>query len=108
MKLHIDPNQPSSEPTLADPTNFRELSVVVSGDSTETNLSEVLATLGHLEGDDHVFVDQALLIRLAGPLADDPEWCQSFDGMIAYASSHGWVADDGAVRVHVESATSSA
>ena len=108
MKIQVSPNQPNPGPLLTDPTNFRELSVVISGDSTEADVPKVLATLGRLEGDDHVFVDQALLITLAGPLADDPEWRRSFDGMIAYASSHGWVADDGAVRVHVESATPSA
>jgi hypothetical protein len=107
MEIHINPNQPTPEPKLADPTNFRELSIVVP-DATAPGVPDALATIGRLEDDDHVFVDQALLVRLAGPLVDDPEWCQSFDGMIAYASSRGWVADDGAVRVHVESATSSA
>jgi hypothetical protein len=106
LKIQVDPNQSNPEPTLADPANFRELSVVISGDSTEADVPKVLGTLGRLDGDDHVFVDQALLITLAGPHADDPEWRQSFDGMIAYAASHGWVADDGAVRVHVESAPS--
>jgi hypothetical protein len=108
LKIQVDPNQANPEPELADPTNFRELSVVISGDSADVDVPEVLATLGRLEADDHVFVDQALLIRLAGPLADDPEWRRSFDGMIAYASSHGWVAEDGAVRVHVESPAPSA
>ena len=108
MKIQIDPGQPNPEPILADPTNFRELSIVVSGDSAAASVPEALATIGRLEGKDHVFVDQALLIRLAGPLADDPDWRQSFDGMIGYASAHGWVADDGAVRVHVESATPAA
>lgn len=104
MRIHIDPDQARPEPTLLDPRNFRELSIVMPGDPTAANVPEALATIGRLEGDDHVFVDQALLVRLAGSLADDPDWRQSFDGMIAYASSHGWVADDGAVRVHVESA----
>jgi len=108
MRIQIDPDQSKPEPTLADPTNFRELSIVVPGDPTATNVPEALATIGRLDGADHVFVDQALLIKLAGSLADDPDWRQSFDGMLAYASSHGWIAEDGAVRVHVESQTSSA
>lgn len=108
MRIHVDPDESRPQPTLADPTNFRELSIVVPGSATATGVTDALATIGRLEGDDHVFVDQALLIKLAGPLADDPEWRRSFDGMIAYASSHGWVADDGAVRVHVEPAPQSA
>lgn len=104
MQIHIDPRQPSPEPSLVDPTNFRELSIVVP-DMTAQGVPDALARLGRLEGGDHVFVDQTLIVRLAGPLADEAEWCESFDGMIAYASSHGWVADDGTVRVHVESAT---
>jgi hypothetical protein len=104
MRIQIDPEQSNPEPELADPTNFRELSIVVP-DATAPGVPDALAKIGRLEGDNHVFVDQALLVRLAGPLVDDPEWCQSFDGMIAYAASHGWIADDGAVRVHVESAT---
>jgi len=105
MRIQIDPNQSTPEPSLADPANFRELSIVVAGDANAANVPDALASLGRLEGDDHVFVDQALLIKLAGPLGDDPEWQESFKGMIAYAASHGWVAEDGAVRVHVESAT---
>jgi hypothetical protein len=101
MKIHLDPGQPRPEPRLIDPTNFRELSIVVS-DPTAAGVPEALATIGRVEGDDHVFVDQSLLIELAGPLGDDADWRSSFDGMIAYAESHGWVAEDGAVRVHVE------
>ena len=102
MKIHVDPGEPQAQPRLADPENFRELSIVAPGGAAATGAPEALAKLGRLEGSDHVFVDQALLIRLAGPLGNDPEWRNSFDAMIEFAASHGWLADDGAVRVHVE------
>lgn len=102
MRIHVDPAQPQPEFRLTDPENFRELSIVVPGGAAADGAPDALGKLGRLEGSDHVFVDQALLIKLAGPLADDPEWRTSFDGMIAFAASHGWIADDGAVRVHVE------
>ena len=50
MKIHIDPNQPTPEPRLADPTNFRELSIVVP-DATAPGVSGALAAIGRLEGD---------------------------------------------------------
>src|ERR1700722_1142413 len=75
MRIQIDPEQSNPEPKLADPTNFRELAIVVP-DATAPGVPDALATIGRLGQDDHVFVDQALLVRLAGPLVDDPEWCQ--------------------------------
>ena len=102
MNIHVDPGQPQAQPRLADPENFRELSIVAPGGAAATGVPEALAKLGRLDGSDHVFVEQALLIRLAGPLGNDPEWSKSFHAMIEFAASHGWLADDGAVRVHVE------
>lgn len=102
MKIHIDPQRPDAEPELADPENFRELSIVAPGGPAGAGVPEALAKLGRLEGDDHVFVDQERLIELAGARGRDPDWRKSFDGMIGFAQSHGWLADDGAVRVHVE------
>lgn len=51
---------------------------------------------------EHVWVSREELIRLAGEHARDTEWQARLDGMLAYAASHGWVNDKGAVRVHVE------
>src|ERR1700722_11419454 len=65
MRIQIDPEQSNPEPKLPD--------------ATAPGVPDALATIGRLGQDDHVFVDQALLVRLAGPLVDDPEWCQSFD-----------------------------
>jgi hypothetical protein len=52
--------------------------------------------------DDHVALPPALLVDLAGPLSSDAEWRAGLDAMLAYAGAHGWLEDDGWVRVHVE------
>jgi hypothetical protein len=52
--------------------------------------------------DEHVTIAVGTLRDLAGDTARDPEWAQGFAGMIAYATSKGWVDDAGAVRMHVE------
>ena len=51
---------------------------------------------------EHAFVDPAALRSLAGEKAEDPAWREQLEGMLAYASSKGWVREDGAVRAHVE------
>ncbi len=41
--------------------------------------------------------------RLAGDLADDPEWNTGLEKMLAYASSKGWMDPSGtAIQAHVE------
>ena len=54
--------------------------------------------------DDHVAVAPEVLLALAGPRAADPAWRTGFDRMVAYATSRGWVDDQGHLRVHVEPA----
>jgi hypothetical protein len=51
---------------------------------------------------EHAYVTRDALRSLAGDRADDPAWQEQLEGMLAYASSKGWVRDDGAVRAHVE------
>jgi hypothetical protein len=37
------------------------------------------------------------------PAAERADWAKGFDGMIAYATSKGWLSDDGrCVRAHIE------
>ncbi len=63
------------------------------------------AGLGRLEGDDTGYLDIAALRAAAEPHARAENWAGGWDGMIGYARSKGWVADDGAsLQVHVESA----
>ncbi|QIG42836.1 hypothetical protein G5V58_08690 [Nocardioides anomalus] len=81
---------------LDEPWEFGRLSV---------RLTDPVGTVGDWARplpDDHVAVAPALLLELAGPLAADPEWRAGLDAMLAYAGQHGWLEDDGWVRIHVE------
>lgn len=85
--------------TLDDAANLQALSVELRACSP-TEAAELLGELGHLE-DEHVWLDIARL-RTLSPLGLDPEWIAGFDGVMAYATSKGWVDDAGTrVRAHI-------
>jgi hypothetical protein len=68
---------------LRDPDDLQSLKVVV-------------------RGAEHAYVSADTLRALAGERAADPDWAQQFTAMVDYATSKGWVGDDGALRAHVE------
>lgn len=75
--LHV-----AAEPTLAD------------------ELDAALGDLGAFDGT-HAWLVPAGLERLAGAAADD-EWRAGLDATLAYAEANGFLAENGAVRAHVE------
>ena len=82
--------------TLEDAGNFREFYVVIDGDVA----AAVAASGGRAaasERDNHLWIDIALVLELAGDAAD-AEWQDQFNGMLAYANSKGWI-DETANRV---------
>jgi hypothetical protein len=78
---------------------FTDLHAELHGVDTATAADALSAAgAGGLDGD-HAWLDIAWL-RAAGP--DDDAWRGQFDGMIAYATSKGWVDEPGRrVRAHV-------
>lgn len=86
---------------LLEPHNFRALHLQTDGSEEAT---AAIAGLGRLADDEHVFIPTETLVTLAGPAAAGPDWRSGFDAMIAYAAKHGWVDDQGAVRLHIERA----
>jgi hypothetical protein len=77
----------------------------LTDDEADAALRE--AGLGRLVGADSGVVDVAALRAAAAAQATSPTWAQDFEGMVAYAESKGWTADDGAsLQVHVEPAAS--
>lgn len=48
----------------------------------------------------HTWVEPEYLVGLAGN--PDDEWKERVSGMVAYASSKGWVDEVGRIRAHVE------
>ena len=87
---------------LREPDDYKGFSVSVAGDGPP---AEALQDLGRTTDDDHVFVDPAVLLRLAGARADESGWRESFDEMVAFAADHGWVDAHGFIRAHVERPT---
>lgn len=64
-------------------------------------LAAAVAPIGRLDGDSHVWVDVRWLAASGRPQV--PAWVESFDKMLAYARSRGWLDERGEfVRVHIE------
>jgi hypothetical protein len=74
-----------------------ELNLVGLRDASDFGALKVLAAQ-----QSHVWVSREEFVALAGDQANDPSWLEGLDKMFAYAESHGWVNEDGAVRAHVE------
>jgi peptidoglycan/xylan/chitin deacetylase (PgdA/CDA1 family) len=87
---------------LLDAENFRELSIAFTEAVTPERRSVALSSLGSIVDERHVSVEPDRILALAGAKSNDPRWRSSFDAMLAYAASHGWVDDAGRVRIHVE------
>jgi hypothetical protein len=98
MEIRID----ATTATLAEPDDFKAFRVVVKGDLAPDAYAAAVAPFGRIADADHVFVTVEGLKRLAGERAQDPQWNASLDGMLGYAASQGWLADDGAIRAHVD------
>jgi hypothetical protein len=86
---------------------------VVAADPGGRPLDALAAALGaHAAGtigpDGDALVPVDALRRLAGDAADgdggsiDSDWESAFAGMVDYAVSKGWTAEDGCLRAHVE------
>lgn len=88
-------------PRLVDSSDFQGFKVVVRGGSDRDRARESLAPVAAWLGDDHVAIPPGEVRRLAGEAAADPEWERSFDGMLRYAASKGWIVE-GAIKAHIE------
>lgn len=102
MRIDLKADPEAGEPTLRDPDDFKAFAVFLEGDGPA---EASLARLGRVAEDgEHVFVDPAVLRRLAGERAADPGWAASLEGMVGFAAEHGWVDEAGFIRAHVERA----
>lgn len=104
MDITVDLHDAGPHTELVDPTDFTRFRVLVLAPAGRTTgLTEALKGLGRIDtgSGSHAFITPHGLRSLAGDLADDPRWNASLDGMIAYASSQGWTATDGAIRAHI-------
>lgn len=96
---------------VAHPDEFTRLEVHSSTDFAASVRALAAAGLTRTAEEDpeagHVWLDIAALreAAVAAGGAGDAEWQSSWDGMIGFATKHGWIQGD-AVRAHVVAADS--
>lgn len=100
MDIEVDLGSDAG-PVLRDPDDFKGFKVVVAGGRDRDAVAAALAGIATWADDDHVAVERDAVRALAGERADDPEWRQGFETMVAYAESKGWTVGE-AIRAHVE------
>jgi len=98
MWIELDPGKGDEGLALREPDDFKGFAVR----ATAPTVADDLRALGRPADDEHVYVDPAVLLRLAGERAEDPAWLESLAGMTAFAAEHGWVDEAGFIRAHVE------
>jgi hypothetical protein len=89
---------------LAEPYDLESLKVVAWDSADPVTVEEALGPRGTMDDDGaHVWLEIDALMALAGPIAGDPAWLQSFNEMVTYAGSKGWMSPTGsAIRAHVD------
>jgi hypothetical protein len=96
----------STVPTVAlrDPDDLTSLKVLVNADTASVDeLAGALAPVGTLDEQGNALLGIEHLKSLAQDRARDPDWLASFDGMVAYARSKGWLTPDGkSLQAHCE------
>ena len=85
---------------LLDPDDFGQFKVTALDRSVVATGVPAFGRAG--DDEDHVFVEPDALRALAGARASDPVWAASFEQMVAFAATHGWISEDGAIRAHLE------
>jgi hypothetical protein len=103
MYLDVSLESAPSPPVLRDVENFRTFKVVVRGAGRD--LASALHGLGRVDDSRDVFLDLSAVKALAGERARDSCWLESFEAMVDYARTKGWVDESGtALRAHCERA----
>jgi hypothetical protein len=104
MDVLVDLTAAPPRVTLAEPRDLGSFKVLANAAQAQpTELSRALDGVGTVAEDGHAFIAVDAVRRLAGELADDPEWNEGLEKMLAYASSKGWMDPTGtAIQAHVE------
>ncbi|CAN5433518.1 hypothetical protein BH09ACT4_BH09ACT4_15310 [soil metagenome] len=89
--------------SLRDPREFGDFHVE-AGDGVDLAEALTVAGAGRFAGDD-VFVSTDWIRDVMAEREDDDEqWRASFEAMLGFARSQGWIAEDGdGIRAHVVS-----
>jgi len=98
MEIHVDVN--GAPARLVEPDDFKGFKVVLTGDPA--GRAAALEAAGAAKVEEHAWITVEGLRRLAGDAATE-EWERNLEGMVGYASGHGWYDEElGAIRAHVE------
>lgn len=98
MIVVLSPDRP---PQLTDLDRLDRLHATCDGPVVAAQLGELCAA----DDDDHVWLDVTVARSIGVAASDDSGFGDQFDGMIAYASSAGWLNDAGThVRAHIDHA----
>jgi hypothetical protein len=89
---------------LCDADDFGSFRVVVRGMAEgDSRLAGVLEPHGSMASDGDALLRIDAVKALAADRGRDPEWLAQLGGMIGYARSRGWLAQDGsAIQAHCE------
>jgi flavin reductase (DIM6/NTAB) family NADH-FMN oxidoreductase RutF len=89
--------------SLMEPDVFQRLDILADPQSPQS-LEQAISRIGRRADDSHVWLAPAVL-RFLCTSARDTHWESSFQKMLAYAASRGWVHEDGHVRAHLVTST---
>jgi hypothetical protein len=90
---------------LEQPEDVRRFHVEVGPGVDDLNRALVAAGFGSVDPSTSEALIPVAALRAAAAGRVSPGWDQEFDAMLGYASSKGWMSDDGtAIKGHVEDA----
>lgn len=93
---------PTEPPRLVDLDRLDRLHAELHGTLDDADLGDLCAPAD----DEHVWLHVARAREIGVAASNDPAFGDNFDGMIGYATSKGWLDDDGThVRAHIEPAS---
>jgi hypothetical protein len=106
VDIRIRCNESIKEAILADPDDFARFQVTMLGAvradfGRNADLRCLLASIGTIQDESHVFVSVACLQDLVGDRARDPQWTSGLESMVRYARTKGWVNAAGDLRAHI-------
>jgi hypothetical protein len=100
--LNIDLAAGEPSVTLEEPGDCTRLKVVVRGPRDEGRLGNAVASVGRAEGTSVVWLRPDALRRMAAGRVDE-QWEATFEQMLAYARSRGWLdVATGEIRAHCD------
>lgn len=96
MRIHLSN---AGAVRLSDASDFGRLDVLVDPQPSDM-LERAIQRLGQREDAQHIRVAPSVLRFMSGR-GGEPEWEAGFAGMLAYAKQHGWVNEQGDIRLHL-------